>query len=171
MREASDEILTERLALRRATMNDCAAMHAIMSNPIAMRYWSTPPHTEMAETERWMASMVDADPAESDDFIVTLDGALIGKLGAWKLPEVGFLIDPAHWGRGYAREALAAFIERRIAMGSKELTADVDPRNGASIRLLEGAGFVETGRATGTWQIGDELCDSVYLKLDLKRPR
>ncbi len=170
MREASDEIRTERLALRRATMNDSAAMHAIMSNPAAMRYWSTPPHMEIAETERWMASMVDADPVESDDFIVTLDGALIGKLGAWRLPEVGFLIDPAHWGRGYAREALAAFIERRSMLGSTELTADVDPRNGAPIRLLEGAGFAETGRATGTWQVGDELCDSVYFKLELKCP-
>ena len=168
MSVTSDEIRTERLILRRVTMDDVAAMHAIMTNPVAMRYWSTPPHTELAQTERWMASMVDADPATSDDFIVALDGKLIGKLGAWKVPEVGFLIDPAHWGRGYAREALAAFIEHRRAMGSTDLTADVDPRNTASIRLLQGAGFVETGRAAGTWQVGDELCDSVYFRVDLE---
>jgi RimJ/RimL family protein N-acetyltransferase len=167
MPEASDEIRTERLILRRARMDDVAAMHAIMSNPLAMRYWSTPPHTELAQTERWMASMVEADPAGSDDFIVTLDSALIGKLGAWRLPEVGFLIDPAHWGHGYAREAMAAFIDRRRRSGSAELTADVDPRNTASIRLLEQSGFAETGRATGTWQVGDELCDSVYFRLTL----
>ena len=117
-----------------------------------------------------MASMVVADPAESDDFIVTLDGELIGKLGAWKMPEVGFLIDPAHWGNGYAREALAAFIDRRRGLGSTELTADVDPRNGASLKLLGGVGFMETSRASGTWQVGEELCDSVYLRLDLTRP-
>lgn len=163
----SDEIRTRRLLLRRATMDDTAAMHRIMSNPVAMRYWSTPPHAQLAETKRWIASMVDADPANSDDFIVTLDGALIGKLGAWKLPEIGFLIDPAHWGNGYAREALAAFIVRRRTLGSAMLTADVDPRNAASIRLLEQAGFAETGRASGTWQVGDELCDSVYLTLEL----
>ena len=167
MQFASDEIRTDRLLLRRATMDDVAAMHPIMSNPVAMRYWSTPPHATLAETERWMTSMVAADPASSDDFIVTLDGALIGKLGAWKLPEVGFLIEPANWGRGYAREALAAFIARHRVLGSTELTADVDPRNDASLRLLKQAGFIETGRASGTWQVGDELCDSVYLKLDL----
>jgi ribosomal-protein-alanine N-acetyltransferase len=170
MQFASDEIRTERLILRRARMDDASAMHAIMNNPVAMRYWSTPPHTGLADTERWMASMVDADPAESDDFIVTLDGRLIGKLGALKLPEVGFLLDPAIWGRGYAREAMAAFIARRRALGSTKLTADVDPRNLASLRLLEQAGFVETGRASGSWQVGDELRDSVYLRLDLKRP-
>ena len=165
MPETSDEIRTERLILRRARMDDVPAMHANMSNPVAMRFWSTPPHRELAETERWMASMVSADLAQSDDFIVTLDGQLIGKLGAWRLPEIGFLIDPAYWGRGLASEALAAFVERRRALGSFELTADVDPRNTASIRLLEGAGFVETGRAAATWQVGDELCDSIYFRL------
>ena len=33
--------------------------------------------------------------------------------------------------------------------------------------LLERAGFVVTGRATGTWLVGEELCDSVYLELPL----
>jgi len=167
MQFASDEIRTERLILRRARLEDAAAMHAIMSDPIAMRYWSTPPHGGLADTERWMASMVDVDPAVSDDFIVTLDGELIGKLGAWKLPEIGFLFEPAHWGKGYAAEAMAAFIARRRALGSVELTADVDPRNVASISLLERSGFVETHRAAGTWQVGDEICDSIYLRLSL----
>jgi len=167
MQFASDEIRTERLILRRARLEDAAAMHAIMSDPIAMRYWSTPPHGDLAETERWMASMVDADPANSDDFIVTLNGALIGKLGAWRLPEMGFLIDTRHWGKGYAIEAMMAFIDRRRALGTTELTADVDPRNEASLKLLKRAGFLETHRARGTWQVGDELCDSVYLRLEL----
>ena len=114
-----------------------------------------------------MASMVEADPADSDDFIVTLDDRLIGKLGAWQLPEIGFLLDPACWGRGYALEALIAFVKRRRGLGSTELTADVDPRNFASLRLLDQAGFVEIGRASGTWLVGDELCDSVYLRLEL----
>ena len=160
-----DEIRTERLLLRRARLDDAAAMHRIMSDAVAMRYWSTPPHAALAETEQWMAGMVEADLAISDDFIVTLDGQLIGKLGAWKLPEVGFLFDRAHWGRGYAREALLAFIDRRRALGSGELRADVDPRNAASLKLLERCGFVETHRGIGTWKVGDELCDSVYLRL------
>src|SRR5436190_5893385 len=117
-----DEIRTERLLLRRATYDDAPAMHRIMTNPVAMRYWSTPPHQSFDETDRWISSMVEDDPSDRDDFIVTLDGKLIGKLGAWRLPEFGFLIDPGHWGKGYASEALAAFIERRRRLGSAELT-------------------------------------------------
>jgi RimJ/RimL family protein N-acetyltransferase len=165
----ADEIRTDRLVLRRARAEDAQAMHAIMSDPLAMRYWSTPPHADLAETERWIASTIDPGPRPGDDFMVTLDGAVIGKLGAWKLPEIGFLIDPAHWGRGYASEALAAFIERRRRLGSTELTADVDPRNHSSLKLLERHGFIEFGRASGTWQVGDELCDSVYLRLNISQ--
>jgi RimJ/RimL family protein N-acetyltransferase len=63
---------------------------------------------------------------------------------------------------------MAAFLERRRLIGGpSRLTADVDPRNLRSIKLLEKHGFVETGRANGTWQVGNELCDSVYLALDL----
>ena len=111
--------------------------------------------------------MVEDDPSDRDDFIVTLNGELIGKLGAWRLPEFGFLIDPAQWGNGCAGEALVAFVERRRSLGSTELTADVDPRNIPSIRLLERHGFTETGRGAGTWRVGDELCDSVYFRLKL----
>ena len=162
-----DELRTQRLLLRRATMDDVDAMHRLLSDPVAMRYWSSLPHSDREETYRWVESMVEADLAISDDFIVTLNGAVVGKLGAWRLPEVGFLIDPEHWGQGIATEGMAAFIDRRRALGSTELKADVDPRNLASLRLLKRHGFVECGRAAGTWQIGDELCDSVYLKLSL----
>ena len=164
----AEEIRTERLLLRRAQRGDVAAMHAIMSDPDAMRYWSTPPHTDRIDTERWIASMVGADAAASDDFVVMFEGRLIGKLGAWKLPEVGFLFGRDHWGQGLATEALLAFIARRRALGSSELTADVDPRNSAALKFLERAGFEETHRATGTWQVGEELCDSVYLRLGLQ---
>jgi [ribosomal protein S5]-alanine N-acetyltransferase len=47
-----DEIRTQRLVLRRARVDDAQPMHAIMSDSQAMRYWWTPPHASMGETER-----------------------------------------------------------------------------------------------------------------------
>ena len=43
------------------------------------------------------------------------------------------------------------------------LTAEVDPRNAASLRLLAKLGFGETHRAERTLLWKDEWCDSVYL--------
>jgi RimJ/RimL family protein N-acetyltransferase len=142
-------------------------MHAILSDAHAMRFWSTLPHDSLAQTEEWIAAMVAADAALSDDFIVECEGRVIGKLGAWRLPEIGYLLSPSVWGRGYASEALAAFIAHRRRSGGTELTADTDPRNEASIRLLRRHGFHETGRAARTWLIGGQWYDSIYWRLEL----
>lgn len=163
----AETIVTQRLVLRRFSLDDTPAMHRIMANPAAMRFWSTLAHDSIEQTQAWVLSEVEAPPEASDDFVVTLDGALIGKLGCWRLPEIGFLLDPAVWGRGYANEAMTAFIERRRALGSTELTADVDPDNRNSLRLLTRCGFVETHREQRTWNIGGRWHDSVYLRLAL----
>ena len=162
-----EKLRTQRLVLRRATLADVEPMHRLLSDATAMRFWSSLPHEKLEETETWMGSMIAPGADESDDFIVTLEGAVIGKLGCWRLPEVGFLFDPVVWGRGYATEAMQAFIARRRKEGSPALTADVDPRNLRSIRLLERCGFVETHRAERTFNIGGEWVDSVYLTLKL----
>ena len=157
---------TERLVLRRARLDDLDAIHAVLSDARAMRYWSTLPHRTVAQTRAWLTSMIEAPAAESDDFVVTLEGAVIGKAGFWRLPEIGFILHPSHWGRGYAFEALQAVIGHVFATRDlPQIVADVDPRNAASLRLLARLGFSETSRSTRTWLIGTEWCDSVYLAL------
>ncbi|WP_300975215.1 GNAT family N-acetyltransferase [Sphingomonas sp. LHG3406-1] len=162
-----EAITTERLVLRRARIEDVGPMHRIMSDPEAMRYWSTLPHDSVQVTADWVRSMIDA-PEGGDDFIVTLDGECIGKLGCWKLPEVGFIFERAHWGRGYASEALTAFLAHRRRTGDHEILADTDPRNEASMTLLKRHGFVETGRASKTWLIGGVWHDSVFWRRELR---
>lgn len=161
-----DEIRTERLRLRRAHPEDAAALHALMRDPETMRYWSSPPHEDLARTQAFLESMITAPRDESDDFIVEKDGEVIGKLGAWRLPEVGYLIGRPYWGQGYATEALTAFATYVLECRTDHLTADVDPRNTASLALLARLGFRETSRAANTWCVGGEWCDSVYLRLD-----
>src|SRR5690242_10776592 len=87
-RSMVDELRTERLLLRRATMDDLNAVHAMLSDAKAMRYWSTPPHEDLVQTEAWLRSMVDSDSSQSDDYLLEKDGEVIGKLGCWRLPEI-----------------------------------------------------------------------------------
>ncbi|MEA3031503.1 MAG: [ribosomal protein S5]-alanine N-acetyltransferase [Sphingomonadales bacterium] len=163
------EIRTARLLLRRARIENLDAIHAVLANPEAMRFWSTPPHADLEQTRAWLRSMIDAPADVSDDYLVVLDGQVIGKAGCWRLPEIGFILHPDFWGRGLAREALEAVVARVFAKFPVEaLTADVDPRNAASLGLLKGLGFVETGRAKGTYEVGGALCDSIYLALPRK---
>jgi len=158
-------LTTRRLVLRRARADDLGDLHAVMSLPAVMRYWSTPEHDTPAQTAAYLQSMMDA--ADSDDFLIEHQGRVIGKAGAWPVPEVGFLLHPGHWGKGLAQEAMGAVIPHLLATHAVPLlTAEVDPRNAASLRLLARLGFHETRRATRTLRWRDEWCDSVYLALN-----
>jgi len=159
-------IATRRLTLRRFRPSDAAAFHAVLSDAEAMRYWSTPPHRHMAETEAWVERTIAAVAAgEADDFIALHEGSAVGKAGLWQGNELGMIFARTWWGRGYAGEAVQAIIGRAFARGLTAVRADVDPRNDRSIRLLRRLGFVQTGSAKQTLKIGDVWVDSVYFEL------
>jgi len=161
-------LVTARLKLRRAAIGDLAALHEILSDPVAMRFWSSPPHRDLEQTRIWLDAMIADGPPLSDDFVIEQDGRVIGKAGCWRLPEIGFILHPHCWGQGLAAEACNAVIAHVFATYHlAAITADVDPRNEASLRLLGRLGFVETSRAAATYEIEGEISDSVYLA----RPR
>ena len=160
------ELQADRLLLRRPRLGDLEAMFEIMSNASAMRYWSTLHHESREVTRTWLDQMISRTAAGGEDFVIEHEGRAIGIVGAGRIPDFGFIIHPAFWGRGFATEASRAFISYVFGNGlASELQADVDPRNIASLRVLARLGFTETGRAERTFLLGDEWCDSIYLKL------
>jgi RimJ/RimL family protein N-acetyltransferase len=166
------ELRTERLLLRPARADDLDAMHAILNDPRAMAYWSSLPHATRDQTRDWLAGMIAIPSEEGEDFVIEHEGQAIGKAGLYRFPAIGYILHPAAWGRGFAREALTAVIDRAFAVhGLAAIEADVDPRNAASIGLLKRLGFTETHRAKSTWLIGDAWCDSVYLRLEHESAR
>lgn len=169
--EPPDQIRTKRLLLRRATWDDLEAIHAVMSAPAAMRYWSRLPHATLDVTRAWFAgALMDFDNPEMDERVIEVNGKVVGYMGIWRIPEFGFILHPDVWGNGIATEAARAFIPHAFSTHAIDrITADVDPRNTSSLKLLKKLGFAETGSATRTFQLGEEWCDSVYLALP--RPR
>ncbi|TCL08229.1 RimJ/RimL family protein N-acetyltransferase [Shimia isoporae] len=160
-------ITTARLTLRRARADDLEDMYRVFSNPDAMRYWDTLPHTDVSQTEDFLQRMIAAPEDASDDFIIERDGRAIGKGGCWRIAEVGFILHPDHWRQGIGFEALSAAIPHAFeTLPIDHLTAEADPRNTGSLTLLNRLGFVETGRESNTIKVGDEWCDSVYLRLE-----
>jgi len=163
-------LTTPRLTLRQLMMSDAPALHAWLSDPQVMRYWSTLPHTDIKQTEAWVQLSLDAmDKGEAQDFAVLFEGRVIGRVAFWQGDEIGFLFDPKMQGKGFASEALRAIAAYGFeTLGFTEIRADVDPDNAASLRVLEHVGFQRTGTAEKTFEIGGKWFDSVYLSL--KRP-
>lgn len=159
------ELTTPRLTLRSARADDLAAMHAVLSDPRATHWWSTPPHETLDQTRAWLDRMIARGP-DHPDLVIELDGRVIGKAGFYALPDVGYILHPDAWGRGLAGEAVAAVIDHVLRTRDFEtLTADVDPENLASIRLLERLGFVRSGFAERTLNVGGVWKDSLYYSL------
>ena len=157
---------TQRLILRAARQTDLDDLFAIYSNPDAMRYWSTAPHESRDVTQEILDRMIAAAQDQLVYFMFEQGGKVIGMGGMHKPNEVGFLLHPDHWRKGYAQEAMRAIIPYLFReTDAPELTADADPNNAASVGLLTALGFRETHRAKNTFFINGVWSDSVYFAL------
>jgi len=58
------------------------------------------------------------------------------------LAEIGYMIKPEHWGKGYGGEIARVLIEKAKKLELKTLKAIIDPDNIASRKILVNQGFV-----------------------------
>lgn len=166
---------TERLCLRHPCSRDTEAIFAIFGDPVPMRYWSHEPLDDLDAARDYLAS-IDAGFEQRALFqwAVTERGAddLVGTvtLTAWdrvnRHAEIGFVLHPSYWGKGYASEAVRRVLAFGLdAMDLHRVEAELDPRNGASARLLERLGFRYEGLLRERWFLYDEWCDSALYGL------
>jgi len=146
---------TARLILRPRTLDDAEALHAAFADVELMRYWSGPPHASVEETRADLAR----DAPEWRRWAITLKGddTAIGVVAAGEkrqgnVTEIGYLLVRDHWGRGIAREAVSAVIDRIFAEGQRRVFADTDPDNGPSRALLERLGFKHEALLRAEWE-------------------
>ncbi len=168
-------LTASRLALRWLEDRDAEALFEIFSDTQVMRYWSSPPWSGMAEAvemvesvRRYFAkgSLYQWGVARLSDDVVIGTCTLAEVDVQNRRAEIGFALRQDHWGQGYMTEAL----RRLLGFSFEELKlhrieADVDPRNEASIRLLEKLGFQREGYLRERWLVGDEICDTVFYGL------
>jgi RimJ/RimL family protein N-acetyltransferase len=91
------------------------------------------------------------------------------------LPEEGdasiaYVLVPEAWGRGYAREAVAAMMDHLgAAYGRAAVRATVDTRNARSVALLEALGFERVRVREGAEWIGGVSTDEAEYRRRLRR--
>lgn len=151
------------------------ALMEIFSDEEVTRFWSSPPLTRTSQA-RTLLREIRRGFREGRLFEWGLalkdNDRVAGTLTLWQLDvenrraEIGFALARNVWGRGLMREGLNLAIGLCFgALGLRRLEADVDPRNTASLRLLESLGFQAEGLMRERWNTGGELQDSVLLGL------
>jgi aminoglycoside 6'-N-acetyltransferase len=167
---------TARLIARRFAPSDLAAFVAMRDDPEVSRYQSWERYTD-DDGRSFIAELATAQPGEPGWFQFALEdrasGAFIGDCGLCvdvadqRLGRIGYTIVRTHWNRGIATEAVAgltAYAFERFNM--HRITASVDPRNAASCRVLEKAGFAKEAHFRGSeWLKGAWADDAVYARL------
>lgn len=177
-RSASDDLPVlegRRVRLRAFRDDDLHELHALHSNPRVMRYWSFPAWTGLDQAREYLGRAIAAhDASRMLCWALTLreDDRLIGAVTLYAIDqpqqraEIGYALQSAHWGRGYAREALELVLGHAFeALALRRLEADVDPRNAASCALVERLGFEREGLLRERWHVAGELCDTALYGL------
>ena len=173
------ELRGERVLLREMGTGDVPALFALMSDHAVMRYWSRPAMTEPREAAELLAGiMADNAAGRLLEWGVALpEGGLVGTLTLHHLSpthrraEIGFALAREQWGRGLMREAAELVVAHAFATASaggmelERLEADTDPRNAASIALLERLGFQREGLLRRRWCVSGEWSDSAFFGL------
>lgn len=148
MVKAPERMETERLRIRRPCAEDAEAVFAYARDPDVTRYMSFPRQHEIGETRAFLAAS-DREWADhlAGPYLIERREApgVIGGTGLHGVADgkasTGYLLARAHWGHGYASEALEAMVSVARAIGLHTLEASVHPDNAASVRVLEKCGF------------------------------
>lgn len=151
-------LVTERLLLRPITIDDASAMHGYKSDPDAVRYVPYAP-LERAEVERRIATTWSTTRFTQQGDAVCLaveereTGRLLGDVVLFwrseldRAGEVGYIFDPDVAGQGFATEAVAALLALGFdELGLHRVSARIDERNTASVRVVERLGFRHEAR-------------------------
>jgi len=169
------ELLTPRLTLRWMTQADADAYFPIFSDPEVMRYLGRPAWTEHVQAVEAIDKIL-AHYASGEAMRLGIElretAALIGDAGLWRIDdanrrcELGYSLARAHWGRGYALEALEALLAHGFdALDLNRVEADIDPRNAGSQRVLEKLGFRQEGFMPERWIVDGVTADTAFYGL------
>jgi [ribosomal protein S5]-alanine N-acetyltransferase len=167
-----------RLSLRPFADADVDALFALQSNATVLRYWDSPPWTELARAEQFVetcrtmseegtGARLAIDRASDDTFIGWCSLTRWNK--DFRSASLGYCFNEAAWGHGYATEAARAVLEWAFdALDLNRVQAVTDTRNVASARVLEKVGFVREGTLREDCIVNGEVSDSWVFGLLLR---
>lgn len=168
------DFATDRLLLRPRTMADFAAYLAMDREPEVTRYIAGP-WDDVAAHEAFLKQRITATFGPGLGYWSIFPRARPTQFIGWILlipydgigpeVEIGWRLNRAAWGHGYAPEAARPVAEHAFhTLGLERIVADIDPRNLASLRVTEKLGM----RHIGDGRHGAEPCKCyVMTKADL----
>jgi RimJ/RimL family protein N-acetyltransferase len=163
------------LRLRTILEKDSDAFLEIFSDEQTMEYWSGSPISkpeEAVEMVREEIRLAQSEYCLNWGIALPDNDLLIGKFTLFNFhrqnrrAEVGYVLNRAHWGKGYMSMVMQRVLDFAFDdLSLHRLEADTDPHNAASLALLEKFGFRREGYFRERWYVHEKWLDSVMLGL------
>lgn len=148
-------IQTERLTLRKLLPSDYRDMYEYASQQTVTEYLLWSPHLNQDQTYRYLeAVQTSYKRGEFFDWavVITETGKMIGTCGYTSFDvdnrrtEIGYVLNPAYWGNGYASEAVMAVTEFAFSeLGMNRVEAHFIEGNERSLHVMRKCGMALEG--------------------------
>jgi [ribosomal protein S5]-alanine N-acetyltransferase len=171
---------SDRLLLRQLSEHDVKEVFELRSNPETMKYIPRPLVTDYDGALAHIKMINDKiESNEAINWAVTVKGdpKLLGIVGHYRIQwhnfrsEIGYMFLPECHGQGIATEVIKLLIDYGFdVMQMHSLEAVIDPKNGASARVLEKNGFVKEAHLLENEYYNGRFLDTVIYSL-LRRNR
>lgn len=146
-------LTTDRLLLREMTLPDAPCILRLRSNEEVMKYINRPLTRTLEDAQAWIGVVVSTlQKAEGITWCIALKetpSEPVGTIGLWRIEkenyraEIGYMLEPSLQGKGIMYEAIQKVVDFGFRqMGLHSIEGQLDPRNIASAKVLEKAGFV-----------------------------
>ena len=172
------ELITERLLLRRITLDDAPEIFFLRSDAVVLQYLSKEPAATINEAVAFI-NRVNGDIDTNDTIIwaITLRNKpdkTIGFICYWRLQkehyraEIGYGLHPQQWRKWIMKEAILKVLEYGFAtMQLHSIEGRINPNNMASAAILEATGFVREAYFKEDFYFNNKFEDTaVYSRLE-----
>ncbi len=172
---------TQRLLLRALTADDTAQMFMLRTDADTLQFLDRHPMQSLAEAALMIKKITD-DIINNESItwaIVLKDepSILMGTIGFWRMEkehyraEIGYMLLPAWFKKGYMKEAAAAVINYGFSeMHLHSIEANINTANEASEKLLQRMGFVKEAYFKENFYFNGQFLDSVIYSLINRGP-
>lgn len=166
---------TPRLVLRKLKFEDAKYFQNIRSDERVMEFMDSNRHLKLEDSEKFIAENLanyTQKKAISWALIEKTSKYFIGDFSFWAIDhknsraEVGYVLRPEYWGKGFMKEALReifSFGFQKLNLHSLE--ANINPANTKSRGLLKSLGFVKEAYFRENYYYDGQYLDSEIYSL------
>lgn len=150
------ELHTQRLILRKLSLDDAPELYFLRSNPAVLKYLGRKPAESISAVKDFIQQVNQSiDEGQSILWAIAFNAKpreLIGTICFWNVQpenlraEIGYVLHPDYWGKSIMKEAINEVMHYGFhIMNLHSVEARLSAGNQASVALLEKTGFKKDG--------------------------